>query len=49
MLLVPIAVLIGLIFDLEGGPHGRARVVKLLGLVSVPEYASGLLRFSFGW
>jgi hypothetical protein len=34
VLLVPVAVLIGLIFNLERGPHGRARVVKLLGLVS---------------
>ena len=34
VLLVPVAVLIGLILNLERGPHGRAWVVKLLGLVS---------------
>ncbi len=34
VLLVPVAVLIELIFNLERGTHGRARVVKLLGLVS---------------
>jgi hypothetical protein len=32
VLLVPVAVFIGLIFNLERGPYGRARIVKVLGL-----------------